>query len=68
MNADSKKEEKKVTTIEDKKVTTIEDKKQTITIKHTEGETKLDKPAKKVAILGTPYFLWLMRKSGKKVN
>lgn len=46
----------------------IEDKKQTITIKHTEGETKLDKPAKKVAILGTPYFLWLMRKSGKKVN
>ena len=53
---------------EEKKVTTIEDKKQTITIKHTEGETKLDKPAKKVAILGTPYFLWLMRKSGKKVN
>jgi iron complex transport system substrate-binding protein len=42
---------------EEKKVKTTEDKKQAITIKHAEGETKLDKPAKKVVVLGAPYFL-----------
>lgn len=40
---------------EEKKETKTDDKKQTITIKHAEGETKLDKPAKKVVVLEWVY-------------
>ncbi|MFB6585592.1 ABC transporter substrate-binding protein [Bacillus thuringiensis] len=40
---------------EEKKETKAENKSQAITIKHAEGETKLDKPAKKVVVLEWVY-------------
>ena len=40
---------------EEKKETKADNKNQAITIKHAEGETKLDKPAKKVVVLEWVY-------------
>ncbi|MDM5156708.1 iron-siderophore ABC transporter substrate-binding protein [Bacillus sp. DX1.1] len=40
---------------EEKKEVKTDDKKQAITIKHAEGETKLDKPAKKIVVLEWVY-------------